>query len=79
MEAVDGGDVGEDAGDDVLRDSGLRELSAKYLKRHHEAPFRKTYFTWSRNLNVYIHVLQLKLLGISKGKYNNNNNMNDEN
>lgn len=34
MEAVDGGDVGEDAGDDVLRDSSLRELSAKYLKRH---------------------------------------------
>lgn len=35
MEAVDGGDVGEDAGDDVVRDSSLRELSAKYLKRHH--------------------------------------------
>lgn len=34
MEAVDGGDVGEDAGDDVLGDSSLRELSAKYLKRH---------------------------------------------
>lgn len=33
MEAVDGGDVGEDACNDVLRDSGLCELSAKYLQR----------------------------------------------
>lgn len=35
MEAVDGGDVGEDAGDDVLRDSSLCELSAKYLRGRH--------------------------------------------
>lgn len=32
MEAVDGGDVGEDASDDILRDSSLCELSAKYLR-----------------------------------------------
>lgn len=33
VEAVDGGDVGEDARDHVLRDSSLCELSAKYLRR----------------------------------------------
>lgn len=35
MEAVDGGDVREDAGDDVLRDPSLCELSAKYLRKGH--------------------------------------------
>lgn len=39
MEAVDGGDVGEDARDDVLRDPGLCELSAKYLRRPHALMF----------------------------------------
>lgn len=33
MEAVDRGDVGEDPCNDVLRDSSLCELSAKYLRR----------------------------------------------
>lgn len=33
MEAVDGGDVGEDPRDDVMRDSSLCELSAKFLPR----------------------------------------------
>lgn len=32
MEAVDRGDVGEDPCNDVLRDSSLGELSAKYLQ-----------------------------------------------
>lgn len=35
MKAVDGGDVGEDPCNDILRDSGLCELSAKYLPRKH--------------------------------------------
>lgn len=33
MEAVDGGDVGEDPCNDVVGDSSLCELSAKYLRR----------------------------------------------
>ena len=33
MEAVDRGDVGEDPCNDVLRDSSLCELSAKYLQK----------------------------------------------
>lgn len=33
MEAVDGGDVGEDPCNDLLRDCSLGELSAKYLQR----------------------------------------------
>ena len=33
VEAVDGGDVGEDPCNDILRDSSLCELSAKYLQR----------------------------------------------
>ena len=33
MEAVDGGDVGEDPCNDILRDPSLCELSAKYLER----------------------------------------------
>lgn len=35
MEAVDRGDVGEDPCNDILRDSSLCELSAKYLQRKH--------------------------------------------
>lgn len=36
VEAVDGGDVGEDPRDDVLRDAGLCELSAKFLQDERE-------------------------------------------
>lgn len=36
MEAVDRGDVGEDPCNDVLRDSSLCELSAKYLQSKRE-------------------------------------------
>lgn len=43
MEAVDGRDVGEDPCDDVLRDSSLCELSAKYLQREREREKKSMY------------------------------------
>lgn len=36
METVDGGDVGEDPCNDILKDSSLCELSAKYLQRERD-------------------------------------------
>lgn len=59
VEAVDGGDVGEDARDHVLRDSSLCELSAKYLRRKKKNVNKVVYKhsksgsgSWSRHANT---------------------------
>lgn len=43
METVDGGDVGEDPCNDILMDSSLSELSAKYLQRERERQRKRMY------------------------------------
>ena len=58
MEAVDGGDVGEDPCNHVLRDSSLCELSAKYLQRKKHTTCiqilmtsKSGFYSWSWHVN----------------------------
>lgn len=59
MEAVDGGDVGEDPCNDVLRDSSLCELSAKYLQREREREKKKYVYQNSCNFSPNTHLICL--------------------
>ena len=81
MEAVDGGDVGENPCDRILRDSSLCELSAKYLqkgKKHtvciqtlkcNTQMFPKTTecgsYSWHRHVNKEGEVCMLPFIHIN--------------
>lgn len=75
VEAVDRGDVGEDPCNDVLRDSSLCELSAKYLQGFKKKNTTYVYknssnfipnttksgsYSWSRNVNKNVVVYPRK-------------------
>lgn len=60
MEAVDGGDVGEDPCNHVLRDSSLCELSAKYLQRKkHRTCIQILMKMFPKNIQIWLLFMEL--------------------
>lgn len=68
VEAVDRGDVGEDPRSDLLRDSSLREFSAKFLQRKHIACIWKTSGTWIYSSAVQVASWRPVFTGFNKSQ-----------